>query len=53
MAFSELHGCFYKKCAPAPGNSSMDAEMGGCGMLIDNLQQWMVRPLRACNCLTN
>ena len=40
MVFSELHGWFpfNKKCGPVPGNSSMDAEMGGCGMLIDILQ---------------
>ena len=57
MAFSVLHGwfSFYKKCGPVPGNSSMDAEMGGCGMLIDNLQPWMVkvRTLKACNYSTN
>ena len=38
-----------KSVAPVPGKSSLDAEMGGCGMLIDNLHQWMekkVRPLK-------
>ena len=47
MAFSELHGC-----GLVPRNCSMDAKMGGCGMLVDNLQQW-VRPLKAGRCSTN
>ena len=48
MAFSEPHGwfTFYKQCGPAPGNSSLDAEMGGCGMLIDNVHQWMEKCAR-------
>ena len=32
---------YYKRCGSVPRNSSMDAEMGGCGMLIDNVQQWL------------
>ena len=35
-----------KKCSLALGNSSLDAEMGGCGMLIDNFQQWMEKCVR-------
>ena len=48
VAFSEPHGWFpfYKKCGLVPGNRSMDAEMGGCGMLIDNLQQWVKKYAR-------
>ena len=48
MAFSESHGwsTFYKKCGPVPGNSSLDAEIAGCGMLIDNLNQWMEKCAR-------
>ena len=44
----EPHGWFpfYKKCGPVPGKSSLDAEMGGCGMLIDTLQQWMEKCAR-------
>ena len=32
MTFSVLQRWypFYKRCGPVPGNSSMDAEMGGC-----------------------
>ena len=42
MAFSEPHGWFdfLQKCVTFPVNSSLDTEMGGCGMLIDNLHQW-------------
>ena len=38
MAYSDLHGwlTFYKKCGPVPLNNSLDAEMGGCGMLTDS-----------------
>ena len=43
MAFSEPQGwsTFYKKRGPVPGHNSLDAEMGGCGMLIDSIQQWI------------
>ena len=43
MAYSDLQGwfTFYKKCGPVPGNNSLDAEMGGCGTLMDNLRQWI------------
>ena len=48
MAFSDPHGWFpfHKKCGPVPGKSSLKAEMGGCGMLIDNSQQWMEKCTR-------
>ena len=48
MAFSDQHGCstFYKKCGPVPGNNSLDAEMGGCGMLVDNSRQWIDKCVR-------
>ena len=48
MAFSVLHGLFplYKKCGPVPTNSFMDVEMGGCGMLSDNVQKWMEKRAR-------
>ena len=41
MACSDPHGwfTFYKKCGPAPGNNSLDAEMGGSGMLMDHVRQ--------------
>ena len=43
MACSDLHGwsTFYKKCGPVPGVDSLDAELGGCGMLMDNLCHWI------------
>ena len=31
----------YKKCGPVPGNNSLDAELGGCAMLIENLHIWL------------
>ena len=36
-ANSDLHGwcTFYKKCGPLLGKSSLDAEMGGCGMHVN------------------
>ena len=48
MAFLEPHGCFpfFKRCGSVLGNSSMDAEMGGSGMLIDNLRQWLEKCAR-------
>ena len=30
-----------KKCRPAPGTYSLDAEFGGCAMLIENLNFWL------------
>ena len=43
MACSEVLGWFhiYKKCGPVVGQSSLDAGLGGCGMLTDNLGQWI------------
>ena len=43
MAYLNLHGwlTFYKKCGPVPRNNSLDAEMGGCGMLMDHVRQWI------------
>ena len=38
--------CFFstKKCGLVPGNSSVDADMGGCG--IDKLHPWMEKCAR-------
>ena len=43
MAYSDLHAwfTFHKTCGQGPGNKSLDAEMGGCGMLMDNFRQWI------------
>ena len=43
MACSEALGWFpiFKKCGPVVGQNSLDAELGGCGMLMDNLCQWI------------
>ena len=43
MAYSDSHGwsIFFKKCGPVPGNNSLHAELGGCGMLMDDLCHWM------------
>ena len=30
-----------KRCGLVPGNNSLVAEMGGCGMLMENLRQWI------------
>ena len=48
MAYSDPHGrfTFYKKCGPLPRNRSLDAEMGGCGMLMNNLRQWIDKCVR-------
>ena len=40
MAYSDPHGWF-TFCSPVPGNNSLVAEMGGCGVLMDNLRQWI------------
>ena len=32
---------FSHQCGPVPRSSSLDAEMGGCGMLMNNLRQWI------------
>ena len=29
-----------QKCGPVSGHNSLDAEVGGCGMLIDSIHQW-------------
>ena len=39
-------GYFLQKCSPVPRNISLDAEIGGCGVLIDNLHQWMKKCAR-------
>ena len=31
----------YKKCGPVPGTNSLDAELGGCAMLIESLNTWL------------
>ena len=31
----------HKKCGPVRGRSSLDAELGGCGLLIEILNQWI------------
>ena len=31
----------HKKCGPVQGQNSLDAELGGCGMLMENLRQWI------------
>ena len=31
----------YKKCGPVPGRNSLDAELGGCALLVKNLSQWI------------
>ena len=48
MASSDLFGwsTFYKKFGPVPGVNSLDAELDGCGMLIDILCQWIDKCVR-------
>ena len=29
-----------KRCGPVPGTNSLDAERGGCAMLIESLKTW-------------
>ena len=43
QAFTESLGWVstYKKCGPVTGRSSLDAELGGCGMLLENLRRWI------------
>ena len=31
----------FKKCGPVPGNNSLDSELGGCAMLMENLNIWL------------
>ena len=31
----------YKKCGPVEGSNSLDAELGGCAMLIESLKIWL------------
>ena len=31
----------YKKCGPVEGSNSLDAELGGCAMLIESLKFWL------------
>ena len=33
--------CGTKKCGPVEGSNSLDAEHGGCAMLIESLKIWM------------
>ena len=48
MACSEILGWFpiYKKCGPVSGQNSLDAELGCCGMLTDNMCQWIDKYVR-------
>ena len=48
LACSEALGWFpiYKKCGPVLGQNSLDAELGGCGTLTDNLCQWIDKCVR-------
>ena len=31
----------YKKCGPGSGQISLDAELGGCGTLLQTLRPWI------------
>ena len=31
----------YKKCGPVEVSNSLDAELGGCAMLIESLKTWV------------
>ena len=48
MAYLDMRGwfTFYKKCGLVPGNNSLDADMGGCGMLMDHLLEWIDKCVR-------
>ena len=35
----------HKKSGPVRGRNSLDAELGGCGMLMENLSQWIDKSL--------
>ena len=43
QAFTDALGWapIHKKCGPVQGQNSLDAELGGCGMLMENLRQWI------------
>ena len=36
------------KCGPVPGQNSLDAEIGGCAMLMGSLIQWVEKCLSDC-----
>ena len=36
----------YKKCGPVPGRNSLDDELDGCAMLMNNLSQWIDKRMR-------
>ena len=36
----------YKKCGPVPGRNSLDDELDGCAMLMNNLSQWIDKCMR-------
>ena len=48
QAFAEALGWIpiYKKCGPVVGQNSLDAELGGCGVLTDDLRQWIDKCVR-------
>ena len=48
MACSDIHGwsTFYNKCGLVPGVNSLDAELGACGVLMDNFCHWIDKCVR-------
>ena len=36
----------HKECGPAPGRNPLDAELGGCAVLMKNLGQWTDKSMR-------
>ena len=43
QAFTKTLGLarIHKKCGLVMGRNSLDAELGGCGMLIESSSQWV------------
>ena len=41
QVFTKTWVSIHKRCAPTRGRNSLDAELGGCGLLMDNLNQWI------------
>ena len=48
QTFTEALGWvpIYKKCGPVLGQSSLDAELGGCGLLMENVRPWIDKCVR-------
>ena len=48
QAFTKTLGLvpIYKKWGPVTGQNSLDAELGGCGTLLEHLRPWIDKSVR-------